>query len=154
MCVSVSQSWRLMLGSSVPYEPKETSQRTRRICWENSLRYLGKFFPHILKFNGLGWFHTWKSITRLMFLLQCVHLIPLDLLSHCDYASEDLNMTSPPHGLHLPIPNIDCCVSVCVNEGKWMNCFFLALSFSLKIPGKCCYFFEFFFQVPFYNLAD
>lgn len=68
MCVSVFQSWRLMPGLLVPYEPKETWQRTRKTCWENSLKYLGNFFPHMLKLDAL------KKRTLNFILSSCQYL--------------------------------------------------------------------------------
>ena len=68
MCVSVSQSWRLMPELLVPYEPKETWQRTRKTSWENSLKYLGNNFPQMLKFDAL------KKLTLNFILSSCQYL--------------------------------------------------------------------------------
>lgn len=75
-CVSVSQSWRLMPGSLVPYAPKETWQRTRRICWANSLKYSGRSPSQSLILNDFtSDFQIWKSKVSVKYLvLSSQHL--------------------------------------------------------------------------------
>lgn len=65
--VCVSQSWRRTLGSSALWEPKETWQRTKRICWASSLKSSGNIccFKWFLSFS-LAEFGLFK--TSLSFL--------------------------------------------------------------------------------------